>query len=216
MKCPYCSHTYTYQLGDGQRKCSKCKRKFSPRKMEREAKLWEKFSEEVTAPKTAEALGMHPITVQKYFMRFRKYVASLSDKSYQRHAHLVTDYDEYLYLPKSLKVEEHPEKLQHFITLSYQNRVYNLMMPAVAHYGTSRTAQEQKQILKYLTYTKIAKISDAHSTITEFWDYFEHFIRRFKGVGDEQFIFYLKEAEWRFNTQNSTKQPLAQGQSPRH
>jgi transposase-like protein len=200
MKCLYCAHPYTYQLSDNQRKCSKCKRKFSPRKKEREEKLWKRFSEGNTVAETAKKLGMHPITVQKYFDRFRRYVAALSDKNYQHNTHLVTDYDEYLYLPKSLKIEMHLDKLQHFITLSYKNRVYNLMMPTVAHYSaTDTTAQEQKLILKYLTYNKVAKMSEARSTITRFWEYFEQFILKYKGVTQEQFIYYLKEAEWRFN-----------------
>ena len=159
------------------------------------------FSQGSTVSETAKVLALHPITVQKYFDQFRRYVAALSDKSYQRNSHLVTDYDEYLYLPKSLKIETNLDKLQHFITLSYQHRVYNLMMPTVTHYSNiDTTTQEQKLILKYLTYNKVAKLSEAHSTITRFWEYFETFILKYKGVSDEQFIYYLKEAEWRFNT----------------
>jgi transposase-like protein len=162
--------------------------------------LWRFFVEGLTVRETAKRLKMHHITVQKYFDRFRKHVASLSDKNYQQHAHLVTDYDEYLYLPKSLKIEIDLDKLQHFITLSYQSRVYNLMMPTVSHYSSpDTTTQEQKLILKYLTYHKVAKMAEARSTITRFWEYFETFILKYKGVTDAQFIYYLKEAEWRFN-----------------
>jgi len=63
--------------------------------------------------------------------------------------------------------------------------------------------QDKKLLLKYLNFNKIAKLSKAQSTITKFWDYFEAFILQYKGVSDEQFIFYLKEAEWRFNTKLS-------------
>ena len=59
-----------------------------------------------------------------------------------------------------------------------------------------------KKKLKYLKFNKVAKLSTAQSTITKFWDYFEVFILQYKGVSDEQFIFYLKEAEWRFNSEN--------------
>ncbi|MCB4746780.1 MAG: hypothetical protein LGB68_06535, partial [Sulfurovum sp.] len=59
--------------------------------------------------------------------------------------------------------------------------------------------QEHKLLLKYLNFNKIAKLSKAQSTITRFWDYFETFILQYKGVSDAQFVFYLKEAEWRFN-----------------
>jgi transposase-like protein len=120
---------------------------------------------------------------------------------YQYNSHLVTGYDEYLYLPKSLKIEKDIDKLQHFLTMSYNHKVYNIMMPrAKRSLFESEDAQSEKLLLKYLKFNKIAKFSKAQTTITQFWDYFENFICKYKGVSDEQFIFYLKEAEWRFNT----------------
>ena len=75
------------------------------------------------------------------------------------------------------------------------------MMPTLQRYNfDTEDAQEKKLLLKYLRFNKVAKLSKAHSTITEFWDYFETFILQYKGVSDAQFVFYLKEAEWRFNT----------------
>jgi transposase-like protein len=110
-------------------------------------------------------------------------------------------YYEYLYLPNSLKAQENIDKLQHFLTLSYDEKVYNIMMPrAKRSLLLSDEEQDDKLLLKYLTFNKIAKLTKAQSSITRFWDYFEAFILQYKGVSDEQFIFYLKEAEWRFNT----------------
>jgi len=83
------------------------------------------------------------------------------------------------------------------------------MMPAIKHYNfDAEDEQEKKLLLKYLNFNKVAKLSKAQNTITEFWDYFETFILQYKGVSDEQFVFYLKEAEWRFNTwkQSALKQ----------
>ena len=69
-------------------------------------------------------------------------------------------------------------------------------------------AQAQKLLIKYLTFYKISKLSKAQSTITEFWDYFEDFICQYKGVSSEQFVFYLKDAEWRFNNRFKEKLDL--------
>lgn len=78
------------------------------------------------------------------------------------------------------------------------------MMPkAKRSLFVSDDEQSEKLLLKYLKFNKIAKFSKAQTTITQFWNYFEEFILQYKGVSDEQFVFYLKEAEWRFNT-NST------------
>ncbi len=203
MKCLYCEHPYTYLLKDKQRKCGKCKRKFSPRKIVREQNLLRLFTEGNNARETSKQTGMHFSTVQKYFENFRRTIALNADEQYQRHSHLVTDYDEYLYLPKSLKPNKNISKLQHFLTLSYENKVYNLMMPTVQRYNfNTEDEQEKKLLLKYLRFNKVSKLTKSQNTITKFWDYFESFILQYKGVSDEQFVFYLKEAEWRFNNIN--------------
>ena len=76
------------------------------------------------------------------------------------------------------------------------------MMPTIDCYNIdTENAQGKKLLLKYLNFNKVAKLSKAQNTITEFWEYFETFILQYKGVSNEQFIFYLKEAEWRFNKQ---------------
>jgi len=204
MKCIYCEHPYTYLLGDRQRKCSKCKRKFSPQKVEREEKLLSFFTEGYNTRKAAKETGMHFATVQKQYEKFRRTVAMHSDEQYQLHSQRVTGYDEYLYLPKSLKIEDNIDKLQHFLTLSYDNKVYNLMMPTIQHYNLdTNDEKEKKLLLKYLRFNKVAKLSKVHNTITEFWEFFEKFILQYKGVSDAQFVFYLKEAEWRFNTKSN-------------
>ncbi len=210
MKCIYCKYPYTYLLKDKQRKCGKCKRKFSPRKIEREEKLFYHFKKGDTARETSFTTKMHFATVQKYFEEFRRNVALYADEMYQLNNHKVTGYDEYLYLPKSLKIEEHINKLQHFLTLSYDNKVYNLMMPTVQRYNfNTEDEQDNKLLLKYLRFNKVAKLSKSQNVLTEFWDYFETFILQYKGVSDEQFVFYLKEAEWRFNNIHSNDSPTS-------
>jgi len=75
------------------------------------------------------------------------------------------------------------------------------MMPSISRLGLDPDDRdEQKLLRKYLTYHTISKLSKERNTIRDFWAYFEQFIRKYKGVSDAQFVFYLKEAEWRFNT----------------
>jgi len=200
MKCIYCKHPYTYSLSDKQQKCSRCKRKFSPQKIARRERLFESFKEGKTARETSFDTKMHFATVQKYYEEFRRELALYADAQYQQNIDKITDYDEYLYLPKSLKIEKNIDKLQHFLTLAYDNKVYNLMMPKQkTSILYEQEDKEHKILLKYLTFNKIRKLTKTQNTITSFWDYFELFICKYKGVSSEQFIFYLKEAEWRFN-----------------
>ncbi|PHR56018.1 MAG: transposase [Arcobacter sp.] len=201
MKCIYCDHPYTYELSDKQRKCSKCKRKFSPRKVAREKKLLELFTQGVNASKSSKQTKMHFLTVQKYYDKFRKNIALYADEMYQYNAQRVTEYDEYLYLPKSLNIDENIDKLQHFLTMSYEQTIYNIMMPKASRSLLEYKDESSKKLMiKYLKFNKIAKLCNSQNNITRFWTYFEDFILQYKGVSDEQFIFYLKEAEWRFNS----------------
>ncbi len=200
MKCIYCKHPQTYLLGDGLRKCSKCKRKFSPKKVAREQKLLDLFIEGYNAKEASKETGMHFATIQRHYENFRRTIALHADEQYRLHSEQVTEYDEYLYLPKSLKAEKQIHKLQHFLTLSYGNKVYNLMMPTIQRYNYDPDdEQEKKLLLKYLRFNKVAKLTKTENTITKFWVFFEAFVLQYKGVSDAQFIFYLKEAEWRFN-----------------
>jgi len=200
MKCIHCNHPYTYVLGNKQRKCSRCKRKFSPAKIQREKALHNAFTNGLSATQTSRELQMHIATVLKHFDRFRRDIAFECDVHYQHHAHLVTDYDEYLYLPKSLDPKKDIGKVKHFLTLAYEGKVYNLMMPSIVRLGLDTENRNERKLLeKYLTFRKISKLSTQRSTIRRFWEYFESFICQYKGVGDDRFVFYLKEAEWRFN-----------------
>ena len=206
MKCIYCDHPHTYLLADAQHKCSKCKRKFSLKKIAREKKLFSHFKEGISARKTAFLTKMHFATVQKYFEKFRYKLLGDADRMYQNNAHKITQYDEYLYLPVSLKPKNNTHKIQHFLTLSYDNTIYCIMMPTIKNsllYKQSDT--EHKLLDKYLRFNKISKIVQSKNIITDFWNYFETFICQYKGVSSDNFILYLKEAEWRFNLLNKVQ-----------
>ena len=208
MRCIYCDNPYTYLLANEQRKCSKCRRRFSPQKVAREQLLSELFTKGVNAQNASKKTGMHAATVQKYFDDFRRKVALKSDASYQANTDKINGYDEYLYLPKSLKAEKNIEKIQHFLTLSYDDQVYNLMMPSIRRLGfDSKDSDAYKLLEKYLAYHRVSKLSKERSTIRDFWEYFETFIVRYKGISEEKFVFYLKEAEWRFNTKQFGSEP---------
>lgn len=201
QKCIYCNHHYLYKLGNSQYKCAKCKRKFSPRKIERENKIKEAFLDEFTASQASKSLNMHYITIDKQYKKYRRLIAMHSDHTYRQYSQYIDEYDEYLYLPKNItKREENIQKIQHFLTLGYLDKVYNIMMPQIERYEMDLKNQiEQKKLSKYLRFHKVAKLKKIENNITRFWSFFESFIIRYRGVDKEQFVFYLKEAEWRFN-----------------
>jgi transposase-like protein len=144
---------------------------------------------------------MHFNSVKKRYDAFRKEIIAYEEEQYQNNAHRVNEYDEYLYLPKSLKIfEKNMHKVQNFLTLAYGESVYTIMMPKIQSYDYNlSTDTENKKLYKFLKFNKVAKLSTTQNSITKFWDFFETYITRYKGIKSEQFVYYLKEIEFRFN-----------------
>ncbi len=201
MKCIYCLHPKTYTLSEGQIKCAKCKRKFSPFKYKRELKIIELFLEGINATKAAKQNDFHFITVKKRYDEIQKKITLYADEQYQKNIHNVSEYDEYLYLPKSIRVfDKNMHKVQNFLTISYNEKVYNILMPNLQKYDYDLNKEKQsKKLSKFLRFNRVAKLQTMPNSIIRFWDFFEDFILKFKGVSDEQFVYYLKEAEFRYN-----------------
>jgi transposase-like protein len=55
-----------------------------------------------------------------------------------------------------------------------------------------------KEIKSLFLQSRIIKYQN-HIQIYQFWEYFEAFIKKFRGVNKNNFFYYLKEAEFRFN-----------------
>ncbi len=204
MNCPYCNHSVTYKTKTGQEKCSSCKRKFSPKKIALNGSLIECFCAGFNANRTAKELGLNYLTVKKRFESFRIIAADHLENEYRRYP--VLEYDEYIYLPKSKKkIKENIFDSWNFLTFSYNEKmVYNLLMPNLRRYKQEFLEDGLdnsyfKEFSKFMMFNKIAKTSKMENTITEFWKFFENFILQYKGVESENFIYYLKECEFKFN-----------------
>ncbi len=203
MKCVYCHHPKLYTLKTGQLKCGKCGKKFSPKKLEKDHKIIQAFCDNLSAHGASIALGMHYITIKKHYDDFRKLVAIFAQEEYQNKD--VIEYDEYLYLEKSKKkVEENIFDSQNFLTFHYEDKIFNLPMPNLHKYKNDFLqdgAQKSyfKELSKFMMFNKIAKIQNINNIITKFWIFFEASIVRYKGIKPENFFYYLKEIEFKFN-----------------
>jgi len=204
MKCPYCKHSVTYKLKTDQEKCSKCKRKFSPKKILLEQKICDFFCSDKNINETVKELQLNYITVQKRYMKYREYIPSYLEKEYEKYE--TKEYDEYVYLPKSKKkIKENIFEAQNFLTFCYnENKVYNLLMPNLNRYKQqfqSDNLEEQyfKEFSRFMMFNKIAKIKKRDNPIVQFWNFLESYILKYKGINQENFYYYLKECEFKFN-----------------
>ncbi|GAB6044479.1 hypothetical protein JCM11957_00770 [Caminibacter profundus] len=193
MSCLYCNHYILYKLKDGNYKCAKCKRKFSPKKIDRKAKILKGFLDSLTPAGISKKYNISYATIVKEIKHIRKIIANICEEEFLKNR--VIEFEEYLYIPMSLKRDTNSiYKAQNFLTIDYGGKIYNLMLSKMKNYDTL-TPEEIKSMFRQSKIIKIYK----KTNIKKFWQFFEEFIKKFKGVSDDEFFYYLKEAEFRFN-----------------
>lgn len=195
--CIYCANKTLYTLSSGHFKCAKCQKKFSPRKYEKQLKIIDAFCNDRSANETAKNLEINYITVSKIYQKMRIHVAFLAQQQFESHENYISEYDEYLYLPKHKKTEiESIYDAQNFLIFDY-GKIYTLMLPFSSKF--LRYDQDPQQLKKFITQNKIAKLQSSMNTINDFCRFFEENIKRYKGVSESNFHYYLKEIEFKFN-----------------
>jgi transposase len=203
MKCIYCNNQKLYELKSRQLKCSKCKKKFSPKKIETDLALIECFCHDKSVNAATKILGLNYATVQKRYELFRNLAANFLENEYANKN--TQEYDEYIYLPQSKKkIKENIFDAHNFLTFHYDDKIYNLLMPNLKMYKQQFLddgAQNSyfKEFSKFMMHNKISKTQKRENIITKFWLYFEEAILKYKGINDENFVKYLKEIEFKFN-----------------
>ncbi|MEO1923932.1 MAG: hypothetical protein ABGX25_05410 [Nautiliaceae bacterium] len=194
MSCIYCNHYILYKLNDGYYKCAKCKRKFSPKKIERKAKILKGFLDLLTPNEISKKYNISYATVVKEIKHIRRVIANICEKEFLKKEN-INEFEEYLYIPKSLKKSPNSiYKAQNFLTIDYGGKIYNIMLSNMKNYETL----SPNEIKSMFRQSKIIKIYEK-TTIKKFWIFFEEFIKKFKGISEKEFFYYLKEAEFRFN-----------------
>jgi transposase len=203
--CIYCSHKL-YHLGDGMVKCSACKKKYSPKKAEQILRLIDLFCTDENALNASKITEISYATALKYYQQFRKLIIEQCEEQYHRYRNQESEYEEYVYLEKSKRNEKSAIFDAHnFLTFAYGEKVYNILMPSLSLYKQQFIKDNleevyDKEFSHFMRSSKLIKISKHDNTMTRFWRYFETYITLFKGVSREYFPYYLKEAEFKFNT----------------
>lgn len=203
--CIYCHH-HLYRLSDGMVKCSVCKKKYSQKRVAQIKSLIQLFCEDENALSASKSLQLSYATVLKYYQQFRRTAAEYCEHQYNRNRTAEYQYEEYLYTEKSKRRDKTAIFDSHnFLTFSYGDKVYTLLMPSLRIFKHQFVEDHlegvyHKEFSRFMRTSKIIKISEYDNVIEKFWHYFEQFITPYKGVSHEHFPYYLKEAEFKFNT----------------
>ncbi len=212
MNCIYCNHTKLYLLNNSSYKCSKCKKKFSIKKQKQKELIINCFCENLTVNQTKERLQINYITAKKHYDIIRKTISLYLENNYIQEK--VTAYEEYVYIEKSKRnIKQNIFDAHNFLTFEYNNKIYNLLMPSLQRYKEQflNDGLEDvyfKEFSKFIRYNKISKIKQSQTLIQQFWDYFEYEILKYKGINKENFFYYLKEIEFKFNYTNKEQKQI--------
>lgn len=190
--CLYCHSKQIYRLSNQHIKCGHCKKKYSLKKINTHAKVIQAFCNNTTALQCHKELNLNYVTVQKKYAQLRTYIVHFLDIQYNQKKSYSNTYDEYIYL-KSKNIYE----AQNFLTFIYESKIYNLMLPSLYKFKTYHESKDE--LSKFLFLNKIAKLQSKTSLINDFWHFLEEFLKKYKGIEAKNFIYYLKEAEFKFN-----------------
>lgn len=196
--CIYCNHNKLYILVNGYKKCAKCKRKFSPVKIDKEKQIIEAFCEQKSAFALANEENISYAKIYKIYTQMRLTIAQESEDNFIHHMDSVNEYEEYIYIPRYKKDDPNALYESHnIIIFDYQGKMYTILIRAEHRYTPENI--DRVALKKIYMYQKIAKTKTYNNQIAKFIDFFEIEMRRFKGVSKEKFFYYLKECEFLFN-----------------
>jgi len=201
LTCIFCGASKLYRVSETQYRCAICRRTWSSQKTQKEALIVESFVQGLSINAASSRLRLNYATVQKRYTRYRSFFIQKSEARYQSAA-MFSEYDEYYYLPTSKKGD--PGYLFDavgILGMLSDEGVYTLLLPD--HFESLKQnrcdLEDKEAYAKYLQHHKIARLQSFDSRLSRFWVFLETFMHRFKGIDRTNFIYYLKEAEFKFN-----------------
>lgn len=212
-ECIYCHHPL-YHLSDGMLKCSRCKTKYSPERVNRILTLIDCFAHDENALQASKRLHLSYVTVHRYYHTFRRHCARICEDGYNTVRDRPCEYEEYYYLEKSKRNDKFAVFDAHnFLTFDYQGHLYTIVMPTLQKYRQQFIDDNLEEVYagefnRFKRKSRIIKVSKHLNRIVEFWAYFERSILTYKGVSAESFPLYLKELEFKFNHDAKTQKRL--------
>src|SRR5574344_1342108 len=201
MICPNCENKDFYNLANDYIKCKKCAKKLSLKKIEKDKLIIQKFCENRTAFEVSNELELNYKTVKDRFDVLRQKIAVYSEDIYNSSIKDNTEYEEFYYLKEREKVKK-KKSLSEAVNIIgfYSNqKVYTLLMPKIGN----RAFDIEDGFIQYLSWYKIHS-QNAHQTqLNKFWKFLEKNLKKHKGVDEDNFFYYLKEYEFKFNYKKS-------------
>lgn len=197
LVCPKCQ-SKLYTLGNGYKKCSSCQYKFSYDKYIQDLKIIESFASNINALECSSTLNLNYRTVANKYHLFRQLIASHLQTLYENRQSHNSSYEEFYYFTQRQKEKQHKSLYEAINIIGFYNNglVYTLLMPKLPK---TNLEQEDKNFEKYLSWHKLQSQNAYATPLRVFWSYLEQNLKKYKGMKEENFFYYLKECEFKFN-----------------
>lgn len=197
MKCKNCNNKYFYTLQNGYIKCKSCAKKYSVKKLQKEEAIIKAFCENKNALETSKELNLNYRTIKDKYDEIRHKIALFLEEEYNSSVKDYSEYEEFYYFRQRDKNKK-KKNLYEAINIMgfYSNeKVYTLLMPKL----TTMMFEEDKGFDAYLNWYKIHSQNSYQTNLKSFWSFLEQNLKKYKGVNEDNFFYYLKESEFKFN-----------------
>ena len=197
MICQNCNNTTFYTLANDYIKCKTCSKKYSLKKLQKDELIIIKFCENKNSLEVSKELELNYKTVKDRFDIFRKKIAIFLENEYNSSIKNYNEYEEFYYI-KEREKKKKKKSLSEAINIMgfYSNeKVYTLLMPKIG----KRAFDIEDGFIQYLNWNKIHSLNSHQTKLNEFWKFLEDNLKKYKGVEEDNFFYYLKECEFRFN-----------------
>ena len=197
MKCQNCNNNTFYTLANDYIKCKTCAKKYSLKKLQRDSDIILKFCENKNALEVSKELQVNYKTIKDRYDFYRISIAKYLEEEYYNSIKDYNEYEEYYYIKEREKKKKRKSLNEAINIMGFysKNRVYTLLMPKVGN----RAFDIEDGFIQYLNWYKIHSINSHKTKLNEFWKYLEENLKKYKGVNENNFFYYLKDSEFRFN-----------------
>ncbi|WP_263832778.1 hypothetical protein [Sulfurospirillum oryzae] len=201
-QCIFCGNKVLYSISKTQYRCVTCKRTWSHAKYAKEMNILDCFIDNKSAYECATLLKLNYLTVAKSYQKLRLVLIGHSETLYAEQTDSFSQYDEYYYLPTCKRGNpKHLFDAIGILSMLYGKRIHTLLLPdQFAHLkNLEENSIEKETYARYLNQHKVAHYESFENALVDFWIFLENWLDHFKGIKKENFIYYLKEAEFKFN-----------------
>jgi len=225
--CIFCDKYGLYRLADRRVKCKHCNKKYSLTKLKRDLIILYYFYIEVSARKTSKEIKLNYKTIQSRFMQFRRKIADYCNQEAKK-LNGEIEIDESYFGGKrkgnrgrgaanktivfgilERKGKVHTVIVQDVSAKTLMNEIQNKTLKGSVFYTDGwRSYASLHQFGKHNVIDHEKELVDKNHNhingIEGFWSFAKERFHKYHGIDKQNYPFYVKEMEFRFNHRNES------------